>query len=498
MPFHQGPEKWAHASTLMGGYQNQLFELGEIDLCEEDLPDLGFSWFRYILSWPRILRTIIAHRPSRGEAFKASMRAQGDALSRMDAKAMPTEQLASLIGEILDGSLANTDLLFLGPSALGVPVLEKVCRDWLGDEDLTLTYRLFAAQGNIADTQAGLDLWRLAALAHESSEVESLLLSETAWDRLHPALERTEHGRPFLASWDRFMTAHGHHGRGELELFNARWSERPDYILDLLRGYLRSVDRTDPLAHQQRLAADRERLTAECRQKLGHPIRRWIFDWALRNSRKLAVDRENWKNEGVRHIAAFRRLLLELGERLTERGTLRQRDDIFFLKIPEVEPVASGTADFDIAARIAERRSEYERNCRLTPPPVVVGRFDPQKHRMPEVDMTESACGELKGTAVSPGIATGRARVILRTDDHQHIEAGEILVAPSTDPAWTPYFLPAAAVVMDLGGVLSHGAIIAREYGIPAVANVGTASRIIQTGQTIEVDGNRGTVRILS
>lgn len=495
MPFNQGPEKWARASTLMGGQQNRLFELGEVDLCEEDLPDLGFSWLRYVLSWPRIVRTIVAHRPSRGEAFKASLRAQGDALSQIDAKAMPTERLASLIGEILDGSLADTDLLFLGPSAAGIPVLEKVCRDWLGDEDLTLTYRLFAAQGNIADTQAGLDLWRLASLAHDNGETEGLLSSEATWDELRPQLERTEHGRQFVAGWDRFMVEHGHHGRGELELFNPRWSERPDYILDLLRGYLRSIDRTDPLAHQQRLAAERERLTAECRQRLGNPIRRGIFGWALRNSRKVAVDRENWKNEAVRHIAAFRRLVLELGARLTERGALHERDDIFFLEIPEIEPVANGTAGFDVAARIAQRRAEYERNCALTPPPVVVGCFDPQKHRMPEID---TALRLLKGTAVSPGVATGKAKVILLADDHQHVEAGEILVAPSTDPAWTPYFLPAAAVVMDLGGILSHGAIIAREYGIPAVANVGIASRIIQTGQTIEVDGDRGTVRILS
>lgn len=495
MPFNLGPEKWARASTLMGGHQNRLFELGEIDLCEEDLPDLGFSWLRYILSGSRIVRTIIAHRPSRGEAFKAALRAQGDALSAMDVKAMATERLASFIGGILAGRLANTDLLFLGPSAVGIPVLEKVCRDWLGDEDLVLGYRFFAAQGGIADTQAGLDLWRLASLAHQSSETESLVLSPAGWNDLRPRLDRSEHGRQFLAAWDRFMVEHGHHCRGELELLNARWSERPDYILHLLRGYLRSVDGVDPLANQQRLSEEGERLALECRRRLKNPIKRWIFDWALRNSRKVAVDRENWKNEAVRHIAAFRRLLLELGERLVDRGILQDRDDIFFLTIPEVEPVTGGTADFDVAERIAERRAEYERNRRLTPPPVVVGRFDPQKHRMPEVDTTATL---LKGTAVSPGTAVGRAKVILHADDHQRVEAGEILVAPSTDPAWTPYFLLAAAVVMDLGGILSHGAIIAREYGIPAVANVASASRIIRTGQTIEVDGNGGLVRILS
>jgi len=124
----------------------------------------------------------------------------------------------------------------------------------------------------------------------------------------------------------------------------------------------------------------------------------------------------------------------------------------------------------------------------------VVGRFDPQRHVLPRIDATVK---ELKGIAVSPGIATGKARVILRSDDHQHVEPGEILVAPFTDPAWTPYFLPAAGAVMDQGGVLSHGAIIAREYGIPTVVNVGPASKIIQTGQTIRVDGDHGTVTIL-
>jgi pyruvate,water dikinase len=164
------------------------------------------------------------------------------------------------------------------------------------------------------------------------------------------------------------------------------------------------------------------------------------------------------------------------------------------LEIAEVEPVVQGRADFDVKLRIAERRVEYERNTTLTPPPVVVGRYDPQKYVASKLDTNIKV---LKGIAVSPGAATGKARVIMRPDDGQHVEPGEILVAPVTNPAWTPYFLTAAGVVMDMGGVLSHGAIIAREYGVPAVVNVGAASRIIRTGQTICVDGDHGTVTIL-
>ena len=217
--------------------------------------------------------------------------------------------------------------------------------------------------------------------------------------------------------------------------------------------------------------------------------------WSLKRTQKVARDRENWKNEAVRQVAAFRRILLALGDRLQEKGTLAHRDDIFFLQIPEVQPVVNGTVDFDMTECIATRRAEYERNCTFTPPPVVVGRFDPDRHVMPRIDADVEI---LKGIAVSPGIVTGKARVILRTDDDQHVEAGEILVAPFTDPAWTPYFLPAAGVVMDMGGVLSHGAIIAREYGIPAVVNVGPATRIIKTGQEICVDADRGIVTLLS
>ncbi|MBP7053960.1 MAG: hypothetical protein KBE65_23355 [Phycisphaerae bacterium] len=494
IPLNFGPEKWARVGAMLGGEQQQRFDLGEYDLCEEDLPDMGFSWPRYILSWPGIVRTLIAHRPSRGEAFKAAMHAQSDALSHMDVTSMPTEELAGLVGHIVEESLGGMDLLYLGPGLVALGALQKACRDWFNDENWTLTFRLFAAQGGIADTQAGLDLWRLAALLHENGELETLVTSDGSWEELRSKFQQTEQGKEFITAWDRFMAEHGHHCRGEIELLNLRWSERPDYILDLLRGYLRSIDHADPLANQERLAREREQLTAECRQRLRNPVKRAIFDWAITGSRKVAADRENWKNELIRHIAAFRRVLLELGGRLQRQGILRDRDDIFFLEMTELEPVTTGAADFDIAGRIGERRGEYERNTQLTPPPVVVGRYDPEKHRPLEIDTTAKT---LKGIAVSPGVVTGKARVILRADDHEHVEAGEILVAPFTDPAWTPYFLPAAGVVMDLGGILSHGSIIAREYGIPAVVNVGTASRIIQTGQLLRVDGDQGLVTIL-
>ena len=124
-----------------------------------------------------------------------------------------------------------------------------------------------------------------------------------------------------------------------------------------------------------------------------------------------------------------------------------------------------------------------------------MGRFDPDNYTPEKIDEDAEI---LNGFGVSPGKATGKARVILRADTEEQLLAGEILVAPFTDPGWTPYFVPAVAIVMDEGGVISHGSIVAREYGIPAVVNVGSGTKIIKTGQMIQVDGNSGIVKILS
>ncbi|MEN6335013.1 MAG: PEP/pyruvate-binding domain-containing protein [Phycisphaerales bacterium] len=493
-PLGLTPEKAAKSEAIFGGGHMRKFSLGELDIPDEDLPDLGFSWPKYILSMPGIVYSLLRHSPRRGDQARARIKERDDKLIAMDLAAISTADLARILMTSLWQNVGDLDLLYLIASAPALGLFDFACRRWLNDPNLTLSYRLLAAQGGMPDTEAGLDLWRLAELAHADTQTEKLLSSGEPWDPIRERLAGTERGRQFLEAWGRFMAEHGHHCRGELEFYNARWSERPDYVLDMVRNYLRSIESVNPLENRRRLAAERDRLIEQCRGRLKNPIKRALFTWSLRQVRKLAVDRENWKNEIVRQLAALRQVLLTLGDRLYKSGVLPDADDVFFLELGEIEALATGRADFDPKPRIADRRAECERNKACTPPPVVVGRFDPHKHVLPRIDITEK---ELKGIAVSPGIVTGKARVILRTDDHEHVEAGEILVAPFTDPAWTPYFLPAAGVVMDQGGVLSHGAIIAREYGIPAVVNVGPISRTVKTGQLLRVDGDRGIVTIL-
>jgi pyruvate,water dikinase len=235
-------------------------------------------------------------------------------------------------------------------------------------------------------------------------------------------------------------------------------------------------------------------LEHECRRQLRNPLKRTIFNHLLARAQQGSVFRENAKSEVIKVLTVMRKLLLELGKRLADKGVLENADDVFFLRQEEIAPVIQGNADFDIHGVITARRDEYDKNSSITPPDVVFGRFDPDNYVPDEQDEQTEV---LNGIGVSPGRVTGKARVILRADSDQQLLAGEILVAPFTDPGWTPYFVPAAAIVMDEGGVISHGSIVAREYGIPAVVNVGTATKLIRTGQKIQVDGNLGVVRIL-
>ncbi len=371
-------------------------------------------------------------------------------------------------------------------------VLYDLGRKWFKDKTGAKASRLLAGTGELQSAEAGIALWRLARDAAALPEIRAILLSPTAWNEVRPQLEALPAGREFLTRWDRFLHQHGHHARGEMDMYIPRWREQPDYVLEVVRNFMVAAGKTDPEADQRRHAVERERLKAKMLAVTSNPAKRLVFSYVVRQAQLSAAIRENVKDAGIRVIADTRAILVELGQRLAARGVFADADDIFFLRFPEVEPAVNGNAGFDIRASVAERRAEYAKNLTLSPPAIIVGRYDPEKHKPDTVD----ASAELKGLAVSPGIVTGPARVILNTGTEQ-VLPGEILVAPFTDPGWTPYFIPAAGIVMDQGGLLSHGSIVAREYGIPAVVNVGAATRLIRTGQMIQVDGDSGRVRIL-
>ena len=186
-------------------------------------------------------------------------------------------------------------------------------------------------------------------------------------------------------------------------------------------------------------------------------------------------------------LAAARRELLRVGRELVRKRCIAQADDVFFLHLPEVRAALNGRGFLD---SVEQRRQAYTAEMRRTHLPRVLLSDGTE----PEQTMQAPAqSGGLIGTPASAGAVTGIARVVLNPVGAQ-LEPGEILVAPSTDPGWTPMFLTAGGLVMEMGGANSHGAVVAREYGIPAVVGVAGATSRIHTGQRISVDGTGGVI----
>jgi pyruvate,water dikinase len=253
---------------------------------------------------------------------------------------------------------------------------------------------------------------------------------------------------------------------------------------------------------QARLARERDRLTRSTARAFD-PIRRRLFLTLLGWARHYAPYRE----EALFYVGAawptVRRLALELGRRLTEAGSLEQPDDVFYLTSDELRAASiartAGVARPELPRLARDRRELREARKRLVPPPAVppdyrfrVGPIDLSSRESVRRNTPEEST--LRGFAVSPGRVTAPASVILSPADFASMQPGTILVCPTTTPAWTPLFSQARALVTDIGGILAHGSIVAREYGIPAVMGTGTATQRIRSGQQITVDGDTGTV----
>ncbi|WP_200939351.1 PEP/pyruvate-binding domain-containing protein [Arthrobacter sp. Leaf337] len=293
-----------------------------------------------------------------------------------------------------------------------------------------------------------------------------------------------------------FLARYGHRAVAEIDLGMPRWSDDPAHILGVLANYLKLDD--PALAPDRQFAnaareaeAQIERLTAIAGSKGGPAgrLRARVVRGALRRTRLFAGLRELPKYHIVEGLASVRKLLTAVGEELAAAGRIAEADDIFFLDFAEAH---RGLAGESLRGTVAERREAYDAEMgRRRIPRVLLS--DGTEPEALHAAATGTAAGVLSGTPASAGTVTARARVILDPQGAV-LEPGEILVAPSTDPGWTPLFLTAGGLVMEMGGPNSHGAVVAREYGIPAIVGVPDATSAISTGQLITLDGGAGTV----
>jgi pyruvate,water dikinase len=290
-----------------------------------------------------------------------------------------------------------------------------------------------------------------------------------------------------------FLRRYGHRAAAEIDVGVPRWAEDPAPVFAAIAGYLRvaepeeGADRRFARAAKEAVAKIDE-LVARARRT--RPVRARCAGWLLRRSRELSGLRELPKFAWLHAIAEMRRQLLAAGRELHERGLLERGEDVMFLDLPEAFAAAGGT---DMREIVTTRRADHEREMRRrNVPGLMLSDGTIPEAMAPPTPVT---AGTLTGMPAAPGTATGRARVILDPTD-ACVEPGEILVAPTTDPGWTPLFLTAAGLVTETGSPMAHGPTVAREYGIPAVICVRDATQLIGTGELITIDGAAGTVTV--
>ena len=391
------------------------------------------------------------------------------------------------------------------PMLLSMQLFDEFYADLFGGTDADGHALLVG--GVSASIKAGFGISDLANLAREQG-LESEILATPA-DALVLALEGTEPGRTFLLALREFLAVYGL--RQDLfDLATPTWQEDPAFALAAVRAYLLSG--RDARAEHAVMATSAETALGAAREHLAvYPEAvRGQFEALLQFARQGAfLQEEHNFYIDQRNTALVRLVALRAGAAMVQRGWLAAPDDIFLLKLEELREIlagASARSGADVQALVTRRRQELAQAAEMTPPPFIgrppagpaAAATNPLERGMmrffggpPPVSDTP---GQLKGTPGSRGTVTGLARVARTLDEARLLEPGEVLVAITTMPPWTPLFGIASAVVTETGGPLSHCAIVAREYGIPAVVGAAGATHAIQTGQEITVDGSGGLV----
>jgi rifampicin phosphotransferase len=349
-------------------------------------------------------------------------------------------------------------------------------------------------------------LWKLGRTVRNNPELKAL------WGKTDPKalvseLGKSDAGKAFLKDLDAFLFEFGWRSDAVYDMADITWREDPSVPLSALTGYIDLPDSEDPETHFVRSTKRRDELLSGIRAKLaGDPEKLAKLETlygAAKYNLPLTEDHAFWIDQSG--IAVFRRFVVELGKRLVAKGSIAEPEDVHYLFVDELrQAVKDGT---DCQAIAAQRRADMVEWAKVTPPPVLgtppppqpdpfmdaivvrlLGITPPEENPDPKL---------IRGVAGSGGVVTGKAVVVRSLAEAADIDEGAIVVCEMTLPPWVPLFSIAGAFVTDTGGVLSHCAIVAREFGLPCVVGTQIGTAVIKNGQMITVDGNAGTVALL-
>lgn len=327
-------------------------------------------------------------------------------------------------------------------------------------------------------------------------QVDSAEPSYAMWalSRLEPT------GEQFREGFEEFLVEFGSRGPNEWEARSPTWETHPNIALAAIDRMRQASDGADPIRHQRERADERARAAQTLLDMVeGDPETHGQLAAAIASSGAWLPARERTKTNNIRMIQEIRVPMRELGRRFVERGVFDEIEDFGFVLYQEMDDLL-GPAPGVLTQRIRERRQVHHDLAAREPAFVFAG-SPPDPTTWPirgETHVAPLVGGEsIQGFPGCPGVSEGRARVILDSSDPMALEPGDVLVAPSTDPSWTPLFVPAAGVVVDVGAALSHAIIVSRELGIPCVVSATDATRRIPDGALVRVDGNTGTVTLL-
>ena len=396
-------------------------------------------------------------------------------------------------------NLSRNQMVSAGSSGIAPGMLAAV-GEAIGDPSIPV--RLLSSLGEIDSAAPSFAIWDMSRLVRGSQIISEIFDSHS--DSLLDELKKSdsEEVARFLEAFNEFVYEYGSRGANEWELSSETWETDPSIALKAIDQVRSQNDDRSPVIASERLGRERENLIEEVRKKLNEMDNDELtgtFEGAI-TAANMMIFRERSKTTLVKPLHESRMAIRELGRRYAESGILDSAEQIFMLLDEELETFIENPGSF--TKSLAKRHEDWKALWDLEPPffirdGVVPGLSQWDRKSLEEKASALTVGDVLTGVPGSPGTTQGKARIVLDPSNPPDLSPGDIMVAPITDPAWTPLFLAVEAVIVNVGAQISHAVIVSRELGIPCVVSVNEATTLIPDGSTLEIDGTSGEVKIM-